>query len=49
MEYDFEKSFFWQFNELKNNVPLQSLFNINVEKSEYCNNTSSLKECYLCF
>jgi len=47
--YDFSKTFFDQFNELKQATPRMALINIRAENSEYCNLTNSNKNCYLVF
>ena len=48
-EYDFEKSFFLQFNELLKRVPLQALQLMNSVQSQYCNYIDNNKNCYLVF
>ncbi|MFA4975560.1 MAG: hypothetical protein WC577_02665 [Candidatus Paceibacterota bacterium] len=48
-EYNFQKSFFEQFNELLKIVPLQSLQLMNSVKSQYCNYIDNNKNCYLVF
>ena len=50
-DYDFSKPFFQQFRELRDTVPLSALNNIHASNvnSDYCNMTSYLKNCYLCF
>ena len=48
-DYDFSKSFFEQFKELMQRVPLASLGNTNVVKSHYVNHTADLKNCYLVY
>ncbi|MDD5770528.1 MAG: hypothetical protein PHE25_06160 [Candidatus Gracilibacteria bacterium] len=49
MDFDFSKSFFTQFDELKDKVPMYSRSIFNIENSDYCNNASYIKDCYLCF
>lgn len=46
-EYDFNKTFFIQFNELLSTVPLISLFDSKSTNSSYCNITIEHKNCYL--
>lgn len=46
-ELDFTKPFFKQFEELLKTVPILSSWNINNENSEYNNNISFSKNCYL--
>lgn len=48
-DYDFKRSFFVQFNELLQQVPLPHLQRnySTFENSDYCNAASSLKNCYL--
>ena len=48
-EYDFSKPFFVQFKELLERVPLEPLFNRNAVRSDYCNHTEDMKNCYLSF
>ncbi|MBI4239936.1 hypothetical protein HY620_03030 [Candidatus Uhrbacteria bacterium] len=49
-EYDFSKTFFQQFAELKKKVPRLNLVQEgNMEGSEYCNRATNNKNCYLCF
>ncbi len=49
MEFDFNRSFFEQFDELFKKVPLPALLNSNVENSDYVNQTDNMKNCYLEF
>lgn len=49
MEFDFNCSFFEQFEKLLKEVPRINLQNRNNENSDYCNDTNDLKNCYLCF
>ncbi len=48
-DYDFQKPFFVQFNELLRSVPLPHLQRnySTFENSDYCNAASGLKNCYL--
>ena len=48
-DYDFDRSFFEQFAELQKEVPLPSMNRLNntLVNSEYTNQTSYLKNCYL--
>ena len=50
-DYDFSRSFFEQFAELKEDVPVPALYTdyAGMLNSEYCNAASSLKNCYLAF
>ncbi len=48
-DYDFNRPFFEQFHELQLAVPRFSLMNMKAENSEYCNITTSNKNCYLVF
>lgn len=48
-DFDFNRGFFEQFNELSLAVPRLSLMNVKAENSEYCNITNSNKNCYLVF
>ncbi len=50
-DYDFSRSFFEQFTELKEDVPLPALYTdyAGMLNSEYCNAATDLKNCYLCF
>ncbi|PIR86930.1 MAG: hypothetical protein COU11_02855 [Candidatus Harrisonbacteria bacterium CG10_big_fil_rev_8_21_14_0_10_49_15] len=47
--YDFNRPFFEQFQELIKAVPWMSLFNMNSTNSDYCNMTTDNKDCYLVF
>ena len=47
--YDFNKPFFEQFNELLHKVPLKNLNLVNGVNSDYSNNFTDPKNCYLCF
>ena len=46
-DFDFNKTFFEQFYALLKKVPLIFSYNIEGENSEYNNNVSFLKNCYL--
>lgn len=48
-DFDFNRPFFDQFRELQIAVPRIALLNIKAENSEYCNITTSNKNCYLVF
>ncbi len=48
-EFDFERPFFEQFEELQNKVPRMNLMQERNENSEYTNCVSNLKDCYLLF
>ncbi len=48
-DFDFNRPFFDQFEELQNAVPHLSMINNKPENSAYCNQTTGLKNCYLCF
>ncbi len=47
--FDFQQSFFSQFNALRVRVPHVARSVINNENSDYCNNASDLKNCYMVF
>lgn len=47
-EYDFTKSFFEQWKNLRNNIPLQALSNIKATNSDYCNVAEGSKDSYMC-
>lgn len=49
MEYNPEKSFLTQFAELQKKVPRVKLLSINSVNTEYENNSSENKNCYLIF
>ncbi|MAF79456.1 hypothetical protein CL629_00005, partial [bacterium] len=46
-EYDFSRTFFEQFSELMERVPLPAIFNGKCINSDYCNHCGELKNCYL--
>jgi hypothetical protein len=48
-DYDFSRPFFEQFNELLHDVPLKNLNVVNGVRSDYSNNFTDPKNCYLCF
>jgi len=48
-DYDFNRTFFAQFDELLHKVPLKNLNVVNGVKSDYSNNATDPKNCYLCF
>jgi hypothetical protein len=48
-EFDFSREFFPQFLSLKNEVPQFPLASLNPENSDYCNNVTGVKNCYLVF
>lgn len=48
-EYDFSRPFFEQFQELALAVPRPARSIKNPVRSDYCNQASDLKNCYLCF
>src|SRR3989344_1578947 len=48
-EYDFKRPFFEQFNELACAVPRSAREIKSLENSDYSDNSSHLKNCYLCF
>jgi hypothetical protein len=48
-EYDFNAPFFEQFKNLLHAVPLKNLNVVNGVKSDFCNNFSDPKNCYLVF
>ncbi|MFA6585755.1 MAG: hypothetical protein WCS86_01170 [Candidatus Paceibacterota bacterium] len=47
--YDFSRSFFEQFNELRISVPSCSRLIENSVNSDYCNNVLDFKNCYMTF
>ncbi len=47
-EYDFSKSFFEQWRDLRDNIPLQALSNIKATNSDYCNVAEGSKDSYMC-
>jgi hypothetical protein len=49
VDIDFKKPFLQQIKELKDAVPMYSRSVRGLVNSDYCNNASYLKNCYLCF
>jgi hypothetical protein len=49
MEFDFDRSFFEQYEELQKKTPHMALLQSQNENSEYTNYVSHLKDCYLLF
>jgi len=49
MDYDFSKSFFKQWKNLLDSVPVVNLVNLHDIKSDYCNYTYQSKNCFLNF
>lgn len=47
-EINFKRPFFEQFAELQRRVPRISLFNVNPDNSDYCQQAYNNKDCYLC-
>lgn len=47
-EFDFNRTFFEQFEELLSKVPRIALFNVNPTNSEYCQQAYDNKNSYLC-
>ena len=48
-DYDFNISFFEQFNKLALETPRFNLSVLNMINSDYCNNANDMKNCYLIF
>jgi hypothetical protein len=48
-DYDFNRPFFEQYQELVNKVPHQSLIFSNNENCDFCNIVGNCKNCYLCY
>ena len=48
-DYDFSKTFFEQWREVREKVPRINLYQTNFVNSEYCNYGMDMKECYLFF
>jgi len=46
-DFDFDRPFFEQFQELMNKVPRMSLDLVNCENSYFCNYSGDMKNCYL--
>jgi len=49
INFDFEKWFFEQFNNLQLNVPVQALNNKLVENCDFVNDCVSCKDCYMIY
>ncbi len=47
-EYNFSKSFFQQWKELRDAVPQQTMSNANAVNSDYCNVALDSKDSYMC-
>ncbi len=47
-EYDFSRSFFEQWKELRDVFPIQCLSNIKATNSDYCNVAEGSKDSYMC-
>ena len=47
LKFNPNKSFFYQFQQLAESVPVMSLFNTNAVNSEYCNYAGNSRNCYL--
>jgi len=47
-DFDFNRPFFEQFQELLLKVPRIALFNVHPENSDYCQQAYNNKNCYLC-
>lgn len=47
-DFDFNRPFFEQFQELMLKVPRIALFNVNPTNSDYCQQAYNNKNCYLC-
>jgi len=48
-DYDFSRSFFEQMKELLEVAPIPARSVFNMINSDYCNEASECKNCYLCF
>ena len=48
-DYDFSRPFFEQFRELMMTVPWNAMSVLRMINSDYSNNASDFKNCYLCF
>lgn len=48
-DFDFDRPFFEQFQELMQSVPRSALLNVNSVNSDYCNFTGDVKNSYLIF
>lgn len=49
VDYDFNTTFFEQLRLLLERAPIMSLSVLNMINSDYCNEASEAKNCYLCF
>jgi hypothetical protein len=49
IDFDFSRPFFEQFRELSNTVPRPARSIVRLENSDYSNNATDLKNCYLVF
>jgi hypothetical protein len=49
IDYDYSRTFFEQFKDLLFSVPLKNLNVVNGVNSDYSNNFTDPKNCYLCF
>ncbi|EKE26591.1 MAG: hypothetical protein ACD_4C00236G0003, partial [uncultured bacterium (gcode 4)] len=49
IDFNFNKSFFEQFNWILKSIPVFAVSVEDMENSDYSNNASYLKNCYLCF
>jgi hypothetical protein len=49
LDFDFNRSFFEQFDALLKRVPQMNVIGENNENSDYCNLTANCKNCYLVF
>jgi hypothetical protein len=48
-EFDSQKPFFEQFDEIRKNVPRVALLQRNPENANYTNDSENNKNCYMCF
>ncbi len=49
VDFDFNKNFFEQLDDIFCTIPLLNLFLVNSENSNYCNYSNDLGNCYLCY
>jgi len=49
MDYDFNRTFFDQMSELLSVAPIPARSVYNMVDSDYCNEASEVRNCYLCF
>jgi len=47
-KYDFSKTFFEQWRNLRDSIPLQCLSNLHATNSDYCNVAEANKNSYMC-